>query len=255
MKTRFALLTLVLLLAACQPAPTPPPPTATPVPSVTLTPSPIPTQTPIPPTATPIPPTPTLEPPSVAAQFLQDLTVTYYDPFDENLGWGMDIGVIKDGVLEVVGDSWRGLSLDTRDFSEGQGLILDVKYAAPGAQFEMLLDHGDWDTEGYRRFGIIMEKYPQSNLWRKNNPVAFNNLHGNFRPQADTWYSVLMAIGPDGEFLAVWWDPANPTQVIKYREKFGKDWAGLDWKFRIGGNYGTFWFDDLREVQFSGFKK
>lgn len=191
----------------------------------------------------------------MAAQFLEGLTVTYYDPFDENLGWGMDIGVIKDGLLEVVGDSWRGLSLDTRDFADGQGLILNVKYAAPGAQFEMLLDHGAWDTDGYRRFGIYMEKYPQSNLWRKNNPVAFNNLHGNFRPQADTWYSVLMAIGPGGEFLAVWWDPANPTQIIKYREKFGKDWAGLDWKFRIGGNYGTFWFDDLREVQFSGFKK
>lgn len=255
MKTRFALLVLALLLAACQPAPTLPPPTATPVPSATLTPSPVPTQTPVPPTATPIPPTPTLEPPLVAAQFLEGLTVTYYDPFDENLGWGMDIGVIKDGLLEVVGDSWSGLSLDTRDFADGQGLILNVKYAAPGAQFEMLLDHGAWDTDGYRRFGIYMEKYPQSNLWRKNNPVAFNNLHGNFRPQADTWYSVLMAIGPGGEFLAVWWDPANPTQIIKYREKFGKDWAGLDWKFRIGGNYGTFWFDDLREVQFSGFKK
>lgn len=255
MKTRFALLVLVLLLAACQPAPTPPPPTATAVPSATLTPSLVPTQTPVPPTATPIPPTPTLEPPSVAAQFLEGLTVTYYDPFDENLGWGMDIGVIQEGLLEVVGDGWRGLSLDSRDFAEGQGLIFNIKYAAPNAHFEMLFDHGAWDTDGYRRFGVVMEKYPQSNLWRKNNPVAFNNLHGNFRPQADTWYSVLMAIGPEGEFLAVWWNPANPTQIIQYREKFGKDWAGLDWKFRIGGNYGTVWFDELREVQFSGFKK
>ncbi|PWH11850.1 MAG: hypothetical protein DDG60_16025 [Anaerolineae bacterium] len=40
-----------------------------------------------------------------------------------------------------------------------------------------------------------------------------------------------------------------------YAEKFGKDWAGLDWKFHIGGNYGPVWFDELRQVQLSGYRK
>ncbi len=247
-KSRFIMIVCFLFLVACQSSAAEEASTVTP----TIVVTPVPSKTPQP-TATPVIPTPTVEPPSILNEYLNDVTITYVDPFDENLGWGFDIGEIKDGVLEVVGDNWRGLVLNVRDFHEHEGILIKFTYS-PDSVFDVIMDHGAWSTDEYRSFGIQFGNYPVASLWQSSNPLGNLNLHGNFRPQASVWYQMLIALGENGEFLAIMWDPADPTKVIQYHETIGEKWAGLNWTFRIGANSGTILFDDFSEVNFSGIK-
>lgn len=75
-------------------------------------------------------------------------------------------------------------------------------------------------------------------------------LSGNFKLVPDTTYTLLMALLPEGGFMAVVWDPADPTKAIYYHEKVGANWTGIIWDFRIGADQGTMVFDNFREFTF-----
>ena len=246
----FAFVLLTVLLSGCAPASTPVPPTFTPLPTDT----PLPTKTPVP-TKTPIPPTATIPAPDKTLEFLNGVQVVYIDTFDNPSrgGWGFDAGKVKDGILEVIGKNWNGLVRD-RDFNDNQGIIVDFTYTK-GSVFEMLVDTGDWYTDPYKRFGIYMENnHARVNVWASKNGLGGANLSGNFAPKPDTTYSLLMALLPDGEFLGVIWDPSDLSKTIYYREKIGKNWSNLTWKFRIGADSGTILFDNYREITFDSVK-
>ena len=84
--------------------------------------------------------------------------MVYVDTFDNPSrgGWGFNAGIIKNGILEVIGDNWRGL-LRERTFNDYHGVIIDFNYSK-GSVFEMLLDSGEWYTDPYKRFGIVYGK-------------------------------------------------------------------------------------------------
>jgi hypothetical protein len=69
----------------------------------------------------------------------------------------------------------------------------------------------------------------------------------------DTWYSLLMAIGKDGDFFALVYDPSNPEKIIKDRRTIA-EWKGLTWTFKLGADKGTILFDDLMEIKFDSIK-
>jgi hypothetical protein len=152
-------------------------------------------------------------------------------------------------VLQIEGhNDWNGL-IRKGSTLDGTGVILSFKYSRD-PEFEMFFDHGEWDTDPYRRFGVYILSYPRTNLWQGKNGW-WRNLQGNFQPQPDTWYSMLMAIGENGEFLAVIWDPLDPGRTITYHEEIGGDWSGLTWTFKIGANVGTAQFDDFIRFSFT----
>ena len=171
-------------------------------------------------------------------------------------GWALSAGGLQDGVLSLQGDNnWNGLGRQTA-LIEGQGVLLAFRYTR-GSEFEMYMDHGEWNTDPYRRFGVYIygvSGYPKANLWQGRNGLGFNNLVGNFDPASDTWYQLLMVVGPDADFLAVIWDPNDQTNQIKYQESIGERWAGLDWVFHIGANAGAAEFAEYAEVSFSSLK-
>jgi hypothetical protein len=212
----------------------------------------------LPPTETPVPtatitPTPTVAPPEVVLEYLDGVVVTRVDTFDSDSRWGLGGGEIADGRLELVGNDWNGL-VNQGLFLEGEGTIISFNYGN-NPEFEIFYDFGQWWTDAYRRFGIyVYSGYPKANLWLGKNGLGYNNLQGNFQPKADTWYKLLMAVDVDGEFLAVIWDPADPSQRISYHEKAGENWADYRWHFRIGANAGTILFDDFIEIDFTDIK-
>ncbi len=241
---------LTILLSGCAPASTPVPPTNTPLPTDT----PLPTKTPIP-TKTLIPPTATIPAPEKSLEYLNGVQVVYIDTFDNpnKGGWGFDAGTVKDGVLEVVGKNWNGLGRE-KEFKEGVGIVMDFTYTK-GSVFEVYVDRGDWATDTYKRFGIYVENnYARVNVWAGGNALGGANLSGNFSPKPDTNYTLMMALLPNGEFLGVIWDPSDPTKTIFYREKIGKNWSGLTWRFAIGADSGTILFDNYREIKFDSVK-
>lgn len=251
MKTKSLLVVLVVcswILSACQPAPIPPTATATIVPP---TDTPVPTNTPKP-TSTPIPPTPTVIPPAILIEHFENVHITKVDAFDNGNDWELWAGKVSNGAFEIVGNNWNAISRK-RVFLEGSGILVNFKYTK-GAEFELLFEKGDWQTEPYRRFGVyLVTDYAQSNLWEGKNALGFNYLRGNFYLVPDTWYSLLMALGKNGEFFAIIWDPSNPEKFISDRRKI-EEWSGITWRFNMGANKGTILFDDFMEIEFDNIK-
>ena len=64
----------------------------------------------------------------------------------------------------------------------------------------------------------------------------------------------MMAINKDGKFIALIWQPDDPTRVVTYREKIGEKWAGLDWRFGCRSNNCTILIDDLIIFSFESIK-
>ena len=249
----LAVVVLTVLLSGCAPASTPVPPTSTPLPLPTDTP--LPTKTPVP-TKTPIPPTATIQAPDKTLEYLNGVQVVNIDTFDlvsDKWGSGLISGGISNGVLNVIGKDWNGIVRD-RDINDNQGIIIDFTYTK-GSVFEMYIGRGDWYTDEYKRFGIYVENnHARVNVWAGKNGLGGANLSGNFSPKPDTTYSLLMALLPDGEFLGVIWDPSVSTKTIFYREKIGKNWSDLTWRFAIGADKGTIVFDNYREIKFESVK-
>ncbi len=188
-------------------------------------------------------------------EFLNNVQVVYIDTFDDpnQDGWNLDAGTIKNGILEVVGKNWNGLTRRNK-FKEGMGIVLDFTYTK-GSVFEVYVDSGTWDTDTYKRFGVYVDNnQPRANLWVGSNPLEGALLSSNLALKPDTNYMLLIAILPDGDFLAVIWDPFDPTKTILYHEKIGKNWSGLTWRFAIGADSGTILFDNYREIKFDSVK-
>jgi hypothetical protein len=66
---------------------------------------------------------------------------------------------------------------------------------------------------------------------------------------------VLMAIGHNGHFLAVVWDPSHDTQRAVYDLLAGANWAGRSWVFLPKANTGeTLYVADFYKIAFVDIK-
>jgi len=99
----------------------------------------------------------------------------------------------------------------------------------------------------------LVTDYAQSNLWDGQKGLGFKYLRGNFYLAPDNWYSLLMALGKDGDFFAIIYDPSNPDKFIKDRRKID-GWQGITWAFKMGVNEGIVSYDDYMEINFDGIK-
>lgn len=250
----FAVLTV--LLSGCAPASTPVPPTLT---SVPPTDTPVPTSTSTkPPTSTPIPPTPTLAPPSKLSDLLNDVVIKSADNFDNInkwITWNSQTTTELNGVLEIQGQrDWQGALVYSQKFQEGMGFVIEFKNIS-GNEYEFVVDSGNWDTDSFRSFGIYGGKRPKADLWQGKNAIGGNYLHGNLSLTKDTWYSLAIAIGKNGEFFAVIWDLNNPSNGAIYHETLSEKWVGKTWEFLIQTNTGTTLnVDNFSVFSFSGVK-
>ena len=234
--------------------------TLTPTATITSTPTLTPTAT-----RTPKPshtPTSTVEPPSPVLDALTGVELKSIDRFDNRLEslkiwglWNNSTILSDDEMLELVGETFWNSSFAWKPrFHEGEGIILSFKYSHMSV-FELMFDHGKWQQPDYRRFGVYIHAYPAANLWQGPNGIGFNPLVGNLTVRPETWYNLMMAINKDGEFIAMIWQPDDPTRVVRYREKVGEKWAGLDWRFGSGANNGTILIDDFIIFSFESIKE
>ncbi|RIK28611.1 MAG: hypothetical protein DCC56_15915 [Anaerolineae bacterium] len=251
----FAFLILgMYLLGGCTPAPSTliSTQTSTFVPTKTT----LPTST-VTPTETPVPPAATVSAPDKSLEYLNGVEVVFLDTFDERLHRGLwHFGArvqVKNGAVEITGKDWNTI-YPSQSYTERSGIVFDFSYTK-GAIFETYISDGEWNTAGYKTFGIYFEK----NLVRTNAWSGITSLGGEFIPgdlalKPDTDYSLLIAIIPDGEFLVVVWRPSDPSKTLYYREQIGKNWSNLFWNFGIAVDSGTFKLDNFRELKFDSAK-
>jgi len=212
------------------------------------------------PTSTPLPPTPTLEPPTIAVEFLDGVEILYIDGFANMRNWNTwnsGTGNIVGGMFELQGqEGWSsGLVLSSK-LEAGNGIILRFKAVnVADLKAEFVFSTGKWQTDSFRQFGVYNGKYPKADLFQGKNGLGFNNLHGNLSLKADTWYNLLMAIGEGGEFLAIVWNPDDPSQRVLYNEKIGEKWEGKTWEFIAKATRGvTVYIDDFSRIVFNEIK-
>lgn len=208
----------------------------------------IPTRTP-----TPLTPTPTIVPPSFLSDYLKNVEVLSFDSFDTNIGWNPDNGTVTNGVLEIKGDNQWNTVRREDTLSLGEGIILKFKHNI-ASEFEIYFDHGSWNTDDYRRFGVYLGNHPQVNLWQGSNCKECEDRQGDFQPLPDTWYNLFMVIGDSGKFMAILWDPNDISKALMYRGIMGETWTGLEWNFAIGVNKGTILIDDFSLFSFTTIK-
>lgn len=205
------------------------------------------------PTATPVTPTATVPVPEGLSLFIQGSKIDYYDPFDQNNGWGIGCSCfVRGGLFTAVGRDWSGASWNERQLNEGQGLLLDFSFTTD-AEFEVYINVGDFSTAPYRRFGMyIRNDAPYANLWAGNQPFS-GRLLGNLILQPETSYTLAILIGEGGEFSLVVWNPADPSQFVSTHETLGTSWADRVWAFAVGANSGQVEYDNLRFISFDRF--
>ena len=207
------------------------------------------------PTKTPVPtiantPTPELPMPAVVIDRLVGPEIIGVDWMDgtRSSDWSFDAGTLRDGELVVYGKNWNGLMRNIK-MPEGQGFLMDFTYTK-GSEFEVYIANGTFDTAEYKRFGIyVNNNVPGANLWLGKQPTG-NALVGDLRLVPDHWYTMMMVAGPNGDFMALIWDPADPSRVVRYREVVSR-WANTEWDFAIGANLGEIHFDNLVDISFS----
>ena len=199
-----------------------------------------------------------MESPSLTVEFLTDVKVLSYDPFDNmnNWDWDNQTGKNTNGVFEIQGKSfWTSSFSLKQQLAEGDGIMLSFKLQKANAQSEFVFVTGDWQTDSFRQFGIYNGKRPQADLFQGKNGLGGNNLHGNLTLQADTWHNLLTAIGKNGEFLAVMWDPNSEGHHAIYNETIGEKWSGKNWYFMPKAEEGeSLYVDDFYRISFGEIK-
>ena len=250
----LAFVCLAMVAVSCAPQPivsaTSFPPTARSSPTDTA----VPEDTPRP-TSTDLPPTPI--PPVFVTEYLTDVQALYYDPIDGLGNWNVSTTTVQsiDGILEMHGLSFWASRVSTRSqFIAGNGIILKFKVQAAIAESSFVFDTGSWQTDSFKQFGIDPSRRPLANLWQGTQNLGRQFLPGKLRLEPDTWYGLMMAIGENGRFLAVIWDPADETHRIIY-EVLREDWSGNNWTFAAGANEGeTVYIDDFYRISFGAIK-
>ena len=174
----------------------------------------------------------------MASLYLNDVEVLKVDNFD-NLNnwtpWSPLSGTVSNGMFNLQGGKLNGLTFKG-SLGEGSAALIEYKTLNNtnyGSQF--VVTTGAWQTDSFRQIGIFGGPRPKASLYQgsSTNTIAGNNLLcSKLTLQKDTWYSLLVAIAKDADFLSVISDPENPAKQCVYHEKMGTKWTGLQFQFQ-----------------------
>jgi hypothetical protein len=226
--------------------------------------TPIPSATPPPATETPTPsPTPTLDVPGDVGMYLMNARVLSKESFDtpaETMDYVLPDMKREDGRLRMQGNNWNGAAWSSNAYEEGTAFVFDMMQekmeGTPGFLFDVFLESGTWWTEDYQRFGAFIQRVPEADIWVGQNrgSVSGRRLTGDLSIEPGIDYRVLVAVGPDADFLCAIWDPNDANSARTLRLAMGDEWVGKAWKFGLSGKEGLLYVDDFTIMTFDHFK-
>jgi endonuclease/exonuclease/phosphatase family metal-dependent hydrolase len=212
------------------------------------------------PTHTPFAPAPTPPIPSFVSNTLTGVRVLRLARFDDACASSQWTSRWKteqflNGALEIIGEApWQASTSRYKEFFAGQGILLRFQYT-PGSEFEFHFDNPTWNIEPYRRFGInIFNSRARATIWQNSNGPRSERLSDDPDFAPNVWYTLLLALGKDGELGAQIWDPADLRRVVNYHGWLDDKSSAPPWIFQISANKGKVTIDSLTELSFSGIK-
>ncbi len=205
-----------------------------------------------------ITPHPTIDPLSLPSEFLTGVRVDSYDPLNNVFGWTVHdpTAALINGVFELRGTpGWQSSFWPRRQFQDGQGLMVRFEVQNANARSELVVVTGQWMTDSFRQFGVYNAVTPKGDLFQGTLDLGGYDLQSSLSLLGGTWYDLLLAIGRNGRFLAVIWDPDHPDRRATYDLAAGPAWAGRSWVFLPKVNEGeTLGIDDFYRISFDAIK-
>jgi endonuclease/exonuclease/phosphatase family metal-dependent hydrolase len=208
----------------------------------------------LPDTVTPTPMPALTSLPEAVAPLITNARVGYVDDPDapcHEQRWSFDaLGAsLTRNNLHLYGkQDWQAAAGWSKHVFEGEAMLLDFQYAAK-SEFNIFLEHADWATPEYRRFGLYVPASGgpfEADLWKGDQPVGGEPWTGIGQAQPGTWYRLVLLAAKGGRLRGYLWPVDDPSQVATYSLDAEGDWAGLPWKLMVGANRGSV---DLRSVQ------
>ena len=253
----------LILTAACSTPPAEVPATAAPTMVEAAQPTAVePTQLPAatqvspPEAATPAPPgDPSI--PAIVSENMAGVSVARTDPFDQmdSAAWEFNPEMVtaSGGSLQITGkDPWVTALKLKRPLTERQAIMLRFQMQK-GMHFGITLASGSPGTPEYRSFGfyrplskILARVFEGATDIRLDIPVKGDLKVHKF----NTWYQCVLAISPNGHFMLLIWDPADPTKFNRIHDVFDESWMGLQWSYYIEADKGVLLLDEAVELQF-----
>jgi hypothetical protein len=194
--------------------------------------------------------------PHQVENFLTNTQALEFDSFGPTSAAYWDLGTIgstANGMLELIGDkiNWSQIGLK-RSVLEGEAILFLARYTR-GAQFKMYLQSGPWGKERYRSFGINGGGKPSHHLWL-GSQYTEDFLTGDFSPEPDRWYYVLMAIDNQAKVVVAIWDPDHPEKQNSFKENMGEESRGQYWGLIFEVFRGTLQIDDFHIISLDNIK-
>jgi hypothetical protein len=189
-------------------------------------------------TATPPPPTPTIEPDIILQEYFNNPQIKRTDSFSDLnswLVWDEDSVSLDNGQVTLVGQpDWNSALVFNTPILENQGIVLNFKTLNNlDSKSEFVFISGEFQTADFLQFGMYNGPTPKADLYQGSSIIGYAYLHGNYTIRKDAWQTLVMAVDDQGNFLAVVFDPQNPSNRFYYLEEPGEKWKNREWNFRI----------------------
>jgi len=219
-------------------------------PSATLTPTPRPTAT------------PTFTPAPLPTSAIDGAEVVAFDGFDDSglASWYTDPpgwAESGDGVLrlsEVGGDVYAVIR-PPWTITDGEGVLIAFKQIERG-DLAFFIDHDEWDTLSYRRFGVSSAG-DLSPYWSTNVIVSstWNTISQSQPIASDRWYMLLIRIHDDATYTAQIWERDNPERGFRLDARrifnFVPGFDSKDWIVNLEIYRGALEIDSISKMRFA----
>lgn len=207
-----------------------------------------PTPTAVPPTATPI----VYTVPKLVTQYIGPAQSIFLDTFDTlSADWTYSSASVTTslGEVQLTGiENWGTNLYHVPPIAEGTALLLRFR-ADSDAEFGAFLESGTWGKADYKRFGLY-GPYPTTNIFHGTIGEPQQEFDGELSIESNAWYDMMLAVEPGGEFIALVWDPEDPSMHLAYRRVVDEKWAGSTWAFGITMNRGFLAIDEFVGLAF-----
>jgi len=194
--------------------------------------------------------------PSFVSEVLQNATISATEDFYTLPGdWHQSSSSINhDSANKIVfiPGSNNGIHLGAPyEIGEGEAILALFQFDKQG-DVRTMLEAGTWETSTYRRWGMFStvgnfrtDTYLGVD-WR-GEPI----LEGKIQAKPDTWYYLLLAVGPQGRFAMKVWERDDPSQSAQYWELDESQWENKKWSFLLSNWGGDVYLDSLSVIEFS----
>ena len=200
--------------------------------------------------------------PSFVTELLRNATISKIEEFDTLPDdWHGSLGSIKqdsaNGRVHIPEDEGGdGIHLNAPyEIEAGEAILILFQFDTEGDLITML-ETGTWETSTYRRWGLLSTVgFFRTDTYLGADWQGEPILEGSILAKADTWYYLLLAVGPQGRFAMQVWERDDLNHSAQYWELDESQWENKKWFFLLQNWGGDVYLDSFSIIKFSDFRE